>query len=165
MRIELATAAFAPAFLLIGLRSGGAWWAWAFYALAVSGVVILVVGAVLVSTGEPGSYELIDIKDSSDQVLGYVGAYMVPVLLKPDSVLNAAIATATLFLIFLIHVAAGRVHVNPLLYLLGYRVYSATTSTASHILIARSEVAEWQGQRRLVNLASSILVEPAGRSK
>ena len=159
-RLELALAAFAPAFLLIALRSGEAWWSWVFYALTGVGVLLLVGGGVLVATGQPEQFELTEIEDASDQVVGYIAAYIVPVLIDPSaSPLNASISAAAMFLVFVIHVATGRVHVNPLLYLLGYRVYTAKTATASYALIARSEVADWVGNRALVDLTSSVVVE------
>lgn len=41
---------FAPAFVLIALRSGDMWWSWVFYALTGVGAPVLVVGGVLVAT-------------------------------------------------------------------------------------------------------------------
>lgn len=164
VRLELALAAFAPAFLLVALRSGTQWWSWVFFALAAAGVLVLVVGGVLVATGNPEQFELIEIVDASEEVIGYVAAYIVPVLIDPSaSQLNAIIAAGALFLVFLIHVSTGRVHVNPLLYLIGYRVYQAKTATASYALIARSEVADWVGERPLVDVSASILVEKWNR--
>jgi len=160
VRTELALAAFAPAFLLVGLRSGAQWWSWAFYLLATLGVLVLVVGGVLVATGNTEQFELTEIEDASDEVIGYIASYIVPVLIDPSaSRLNAIIAAAALFLVFLIHVTTGRVHVNPLLYLIGYRVYTARTATASYALIARGEVADWVGEQDLVDVSASILVE------
>jgi hypothetical protein len=160
VRIELALAAFAPAFLLVGLRSGDAWWAWVFYALTAAGVLVLAVGGFLVATGNTEQFELTQIEDASEEVVGYIAAYVVPVLIDPAaSLLNAVIAAAALFLGFVVHVATGRVHVNPLLYLIGYRVYTAKTETASYALIARSEVADWTGERPLVDVSASVLVE------
>lgn len=165
-RIELALGAFAPAFLLVALRSGDAWWSWVFYALTAAGVLVLAVGGFLVATGSTEQFELIEIEDASDQVVGYVAAYIVPVLIDPSaSALNAVIAAAALFLVFVIHVATGQVHVNPVLYLIGYRVYTAKTATASFALIARSEVADWTGERALVDLSSSVLVEKRTRKR
>jgi hypothetical protein len=159
-RTELALAAFAPAFVLIALRSGDMWWSWVFYALTGAGVLVLVVGGVLVATANTDQFELTEIDDASDQIIGYIAAYIVPVLIDPSSsLLNAVIAAAALALVFVIHVATGRVHVNPLLYLIGYRVYNAKTENASFALIAHSEVADWKGERGLVDLSSSILVE------
>lgn len=165
-RMELALAAFAPAFLLIGLRSGDAWWSWVFYTLTAVGVLVLAVGGFLVATGNTEQFELTEIEDASDQIVGYIAAYIVPVLIDPSaSALNAIIAAAALFLVFVVHVATGRVHVNPLLYLIGYRVYTAKTDTASFALIARSEVADWTGERALVDLPSSVLVEKWRRKR
>ncbi|GAA2007287.1 YpmS family protein [Microbacterium ulmi] len=161
VRIELGLAAFAPAFALIGLRSWGQWWSWAFFALAAVGILVLVVGALYVARGNPDPIALDEIQDASDQVVGYIAAYIVPVVIDTStSTLNAVIATVALFVVFLIHVATGRVHINPLLYLLGYRVYTAKTKEGtSFFLVARTDVADWTDEHPLVDLASSVLVE------
>ena len=62
-------------------------------------------------------------------------------------------------LIIHIHVATGRIFVNPLLYLFGYRIYSAITGGANYYLIAKSDVSIWTGSRRCIRVGSSILVE------
>lgn len=164
VRIELATAAFAPAFGLIALRSWGQWWAWVFLGLMIVGIGILLIGVVLVGTGNPEPYVLEEIKDSSAEAVGYIGAYIVPVVIDTSkSDLNAIVATLGLFLVFVIHVATGRVHINPLLYLVGYRIYAASTEKTSFALIARSDVADWTSSHQLVEIGSSILVEKWGR--
>lgn len=160
VRAELGLAAFAPALALVGVRSWGQWWAWAFLGAATLGLVVLVVGATLVATGEEEDFELIEIRDVTDQVLGHVGSYLVPVLIDTSaSGTNAVLGAVTLALVIHLHVATGRVHLNPLLYLLGYRVYDARTGTHAYYLLARSEVAGWDRTHACVDLASSVLVE------
>lgn len=161
VRIELGLAAFAPAFGLIAARSWGQWWSWAFLLSAALGVGVLLWGVVLVRSGNAESFGLEDIEDASDQVVGHIGAYIVPVVIDTSaSPLNAAIAAAALLLVVQIHIATGRVHVNPLLYLLGYRVHTASTGASAYYLVARSDVADWREMHPLVDIGSSVLVEP-----
>lgn len=161
LRIELGLAAFAPAFGLIAARSGGQWWSWAFLSLAALGVLVLLWGVVLVRNGNAESFGLDDIDDASDEVVGHIGAYIVPVVIDTSaSPLNAAIGAAALLLVVQIHIATGRVHINPLLYLFGYRVHTASTGASAYYLLARSDVADWSEFHPLVDVGSSVLVEP-----
>lgn len=160
VRAELTLAAFAPVFALIALRSWGEWWAWVFAGVAALGLVVLVCGAVLIATEGTEEYELTEIDDASEEITGYIAAYIVPVVIDTSaSALNATIAGAALALIVIVHVSTGRVHVNPLLYVLGYRVYRARTDKAAYVLIARSDVADWMGGRQLVGFTAGVLVE------
>ena len=51
------------------------------------------------------------------------------------------------------------VFVNPLLYLFGYRIYSAESDGRSFYLVARSDVSEWSEHQRCVRIGSSVLIE------
>jgi len=59
-----------------------------------------------------------------------VGSYLLTVIVNVSgSFEELVIAGIALALIVQIHVATGRVHVNPLLYLFGYRTYRASPRT------------------------------------
>lgn len=164
VRFELGLAAFAPAMALVAVRSWGQWWSWAFLGVAAFGLLVMVVGAVLVSTGEPDEFTLIEIRDVSDQVLGHIGAYLVPVLIDTsESGTNTVVAALALALVVHVHIATGRVHLNPLLYLVGYRSYEARTGSKAYYLLARTDVARWTTKHHCVDLASSVLVERSSR--
>ena len=49
--------------------------------------------------------------------------------------------------------------VNPLLYLFGYRIYSAQSGGSTFYLVAKSDVSAWTAPRRCVRIGSSVLVE------
>jgi hypothetical protein len=163
-RLELGLVAFTPAMALLAWRARQQW-AWVAFAVpAAVGALVAVVAVLLVRRGNPEPYTLVSIEDLGDEVIGHVASFLLPAVVDVGtSGEQAVIAALVLALIVHIHVATGRVHVSPLLYLLGYRVLRATTDTgvAFH-LVARSDVSGWTGPRRLVPLGASLLVERPG---
>ena len=55
--------------------------------------------------------------------------------------------------------STGRVHVNPLLYVLGRRVYSARADGTAFFLVAQSDVSGWVGAQPCVQVGANLLVE------
>ena len=160
VRLELGLAAFAPALGLMVFRSRGSGWVWLFPFPAIVGIVVLVVGVLIVRRGNPEPLAFDDIEDLSGEVLGHIGAYLLPVLIDASQSTEGIVISAIVMAVIIhIHVATGRIFVNPLLYLFGYRIYSAETGGTAFYLVARSDVAGWRDPRRCVRIGSSVLVE------
>ncbi len=160
IRLELGLAAFAPALGLLAFRAWGSDLAWLFLVPAAFGVVVLLFGAVVVAKGNPERFVFGDIEDASDEILGHIGAYLLPVLVNTSASTEEIVISAIVVgLIIHIHVATGRVHVNPLLYLFGLRVYGATAHDTAYYLVARSDVSEWTGGQPCVQIGANVLVE------
>jgi hypothetical protein len=166
-RVELCLAAFAPAFGLMVWRAWGDWLlVVAFGAPCVVGLVVFALFLKASQTGNAEPYPLGDISDSSSDVLGHIGAYLAVAIIDPTASTDQAILSLVVFgLIFLIHVSVGLVHVNPLFYVAGYRVYNAISEQGrTYYLIARSEVADWKDPKPLVRMGESILIEQRKRA-
>ena len=160
VRLELGLVAFSPALILLAVRSRDSGWAWLFIVPAAVGILVLVAGILIVQRGSPDPFGFGDIADLSGEVLGHIGAYLLPALIVTSrSTEEIVISAIVVALIIHIHVATGRVFVNPLLYLLGYRIYSAESGGTTFYLIARSDVSAWTSARHCVRVGSSVLVE------
>ena len=160
VRLELGLAAFAPALLLLAFRSRETDWVWLFVIPAALGILVLAVALLIVRRGNPDPFDFGDIEDLGGEVLGHIGAYLLPALINTSkSTEEIVISAIVITLIVHIHVATGRVSVNPLLYLLGWRIYSAESGGVFCYLIARSDVSTWASPRRCVRIGSSVLVE------
>lgn len=158
--MELGLAAFAPAYALLAVRLRDSWWWLAFAAPAALGVIVLLAGALIVRKGNAEAYDFGDVEDLSDEVLGHIGAYLLPALVDSSaSGEQSLMAWLTLLLIVQVHIATGRVYVNPLLYIVGRRVYSATIKDSSFYLVAKSDVADWTVPTKCVQLGESMLIE------
>lgn len=165
VRVELTFAAFVPAFALLAARTFGTWWFWLFLGLALTGVAFLAVLALLVRSGNPEPFAIESVEDKSDDVLGHVGAYLLPVILDPTAGNREVVICAlVLALIVQIHIATGRVHINPLLYLIGRRVHTGVSGGQTYYLVSRSDPATWAQRRpRFVSVSASLLVEKGSR--
>ncbi len=160
VRLELGLAAFAPALGLLAFRAWGSRLAWLFVVPAAAGVVVLVWGAVVVAGGNREPFTFGAIEDQSGEILGHIGAYLLPVLVSTtSSTEDVAVVAIVMALIVLIHVSTGRVHVNPLLYVLGRRVYSARADGTAFFLVAQSDVSGWVGAQPCVQVGANLLVE------
>ena len=108
----------------------------------------------------PEPYDFSDIEDLGSEVLGHIGAYLLPIFIDTSNSTEEIIVSAiVLALIIHIHVSTGQVLVNPLLYLLGCRIYRAKTDGVTYYLVAKGDVSGWSEPRLCKRMASSILFE------
>ncbi|HVE45534.1 MAG TPA: hypothetical protein VNA57_02140 [Acidimicrobiales bacterium] len=162
MRLELGLMAFAPAMALLAFRAReDKLWVLLFCVPAAIGLFVAIVAQVVVRRGNAEPFAFATIEDAGDEVVGHVGSYLLPAVVDVgQSMEQAIIAAIVLTLIVQIHITTGRVHVNPLLYLLGFRMYRATSITGvTYYLVARTDVSGWDTTRRLVPLGASLLIE------
>ncbi len=153
-------AAFAPALGLMAYRVRGTGWMWAFGLAGAFGILVLVGAAFIVRSANTEPYEFGDIEDVADEVLGYISAYLLPAFVDdPRSTEQMVLSTLIIALILHIHIATGRVYINPILYLFGYRIYRAECGDTSFYLVARTDTSTWRDRRNCVRIASSVLVE------
>lgn len=142
-------------------RAWGEPLAWVFGTAALLGLAFVALVMWAIRTGNPEPHVFGDISDSSADVLGHIGSYLAVAIIDPKaSMSEAGLGFAVLGLIFLIHVSVGLVHVNPLFYIFGHRVYTGTTTQGNtYYLVVKSEVADWKGPQHLVRISSGVLVE------
>jgi hypothetical protein len=148
------------ALLAIRARHQSWWWV-CFAAPAAIGCAVALATVHVVRRANLEPFVFTEITDVGDEVLGHIGGYLLSVVVDfSKSVEEILVAGIVFTLILQVHVATGRVHVNPLLYLFGYRTYRASTATGvTYYLIAHSDPANWSAARLCVQVGSSILVE------
>ena len=165
-RVELHLAASAPLFAMLAWRLYDRFWWFAFFlllAVAGAGVVVLVLGVARIRRqGDP--FRFAEVVDLGDQVAGYVLSYLLPFLLPADPATGEVwLTVGVLAVIGVVLVQSNHVHLNPLLYLFGYRVYGATAEDGQgYYLVARSDLSRHEGPLVCVEIASSLLVEQRG---
>ena len=161
VRFELGLAAFAPAIALLAIRTRSAvWLAIALSAIAVVSLLLLAMVILIVSKGNREPFDFTRIEDLGREVMGHVGAYLVPLLVGPtDSIGEMAMGVITLGIIVHIHIATGRVLVNPVLYLLGLHLYRAWSGDRVYYLLARSDVSSWHTSKLCIQVTDGIVVE------
>lgn len=150
-----------PAFALLAVRGIEASWWWLGFA-ALAGIGLLAGAAFVVGThsANPEPFEFGDIEDAGPEVVGHIGSYLIPALVDVSaSTTQAVVAAVGMLLIFQIHVTTGRVLVNPVMYLFGFRTYTASVNGNSYYLLATTDPATWVGVRSCRSIGNSILVE------
>lgn len=165
VRTELALLAFMPAFALLAIRSRETWvWVALVVPMAV-GLIVAVGLVIVVRRANPEPFVFTTVEDAGDEVLGHVGSYLLPVIVDPsEGTGEMVIAAVVLALIVFIHIVTGRVHVNPLVYLVGYRIYTATSDDVAYYMLARSDPADWSATQAVTcaQVGASVLVERRG---
>jgi hypothetical protein len=161
VRLELGLAAFYPAFALLAFRSRETAWAWGFLGVGFLCALCVIHLILAVNRGNPEAIRFADIKDLSGDLLGHISTYLVPAFVDTSESTEAVVVSvAIMALILHVHVATGRVHVNPVLYALGYRVYTASTSGgATFYVLAQTDVADWGSAVSCVQVGQALLIE------
>lgn len=146
VRGMLFLSSYAILFALLALVLWPSGFAFACAALAVFGVLVLVVLLRMARRGSPDPYEVANLRDAGSDVAGYLVGYLLPVLASPIPGIRDLVAYAAfLIVVGIVYVRSDLVHINPLLYVFGYRVFSIEISGGrDRFLIARNRPSSGQ---------------------
>lgn len=162
-RVELHIAQWAPLFALLGWRFRGSVWSWFFLVLAAVGLLLMALSLLGARMQEPDPFKFDVIEDLGDQVTGHVVGYLLPFVIGPHpTYTEAALVAAVLGVLSVIQIQSNRVHLNPLLYLIGYRIYSASSKGNSYYLLARSDLTNHTEALLAAEIPGGILIERRG---
>lgn len=115
--------AYAPLFALLAVRFRPLELVIPCLALAVLGVIALMLLLRLDARATPGVHRLKDVKDAGAEAGAYLGAYLLPFLtVSAPSVRDAIAYVGFIIISAAIYLRSSVVQINPMLYLLGYRV-------------------------------------------
>jgi hypothetical protein len=118
---------YAPLFGLLAIRFEQ-WWLWiSCLALAMLGVASLLWLLKLDDRSSRGPHDLATVRDAGGEAASYLAAYLLPFLVVSTPTVRDVIAYAGFLLVAaVISIRSDVAQVNPLLYLLGYRVLAIT---------------------------------------
>ena len=124
---------YAPLFALLAIRFEQRWLQISCTVLAVTGVVSLWLLLRLDARSSPGPHTLVSVKDAGGEAASYLAAYLLPFLTVATPTIRDVLAYAGFLLVAAtINLRSSVVQVNPLLYVLGYRVLSVTDDYGLH---------------------------------
>jgi hypothetical protein len=124
---------YAPLFGLLAIRFEQRWLWISCTVLAVLGVVSLWLLLRLDARSSPGPHTLTSVRDAGVEAAAYLATYLLPFLTVATPTVRDIVAYAGFLLVAaVIHLRSAAVQVNPLLYLLGYRVLSVTDDHGLH---------------------------------
>jgi hypothetical protein len=132
---------YAPLFGLLAVRFEQRWLWIACVALAGLGVVSLLLLLRLDARSEPGPHVLASTADAGGEAAAYLASYLLPFLTVATPTPRDVIAYAGFLVVTAaINLRTSVAQVNPMLYLLGYRVLAVTDSHGlrSYMITKRS---------------------------
>jgi len=140
--IVLFLSSYVPLFGLASLRFDNALGHWCMGLGIVSFVLLLALWGSLRVRGQK-RFQVTQVEDRGNDVAGYLVAYLLPFLpLGEPTARDIAAYILFIALVGIIYVRSELIHINPLLYVAGYRLLSVTVSlspgsTKQYMLIAR----------------------------
>ena len=124
---------YAPLFGLLAIRFEPRWLWISCSVLAALGVVSLWLLLRLDARSSPGPHTLASVRDAGVEAAAYLATYLLPFLTVATPTVRDVLAYAGFLLVAaVINLRSAVVQVNPLLYLLGYRVLSVTDDHGLH---------------------------------
>lgn len=124
---------YAPLFGLLAIRFEQRWLWISCTVLAVLGVVCLWLLLRLDARSAPGPHTLASARDAGVEAAGYLATYLLPFLTVATPTARDVIAYAGFLVVAaVINLRSAVAQVNPLLYLLGYRVLSVADDHGLH---------------------------------
>ena len=161
VRVRLFASSYAPLFALLALRFEDTVLRLTLGALALICILDTVRIAVVIPRRVGASpFTVASISDEGGQVAGYLATYLLPFLAVPNPSVTDLIAYAAFLLIAgVISIRSNLTHINPTLYLLGYRLVSIQAAEGfSGFAVVRSEL-QPDDVLRATHLGVHVLVE------
>lgn len=119
---------FAPLFLALSLRFTNAPLRASCLALSLIGAGALAAILVYWRRRSRVTVVIATLDDRGVDVGGYISAYLLPLLVAPEPTLGDLAAYALILLVIgIVYVRSRMIQLNPLLYIVGQRLYSVTT--------------------------------------
>jgi hypothetical protein len=129
-RVRLFLGSYAPLFALLALRFQSRWLSWGLAVLAGLLFADMVRLAVFIPRRVNADvHTVLTVEDQGSQVAGYLATYLLPFLAVTEPSTRDLLAYALyLVVVGVVTVRSNLTHINPTLYLLGYRLVSLTTT-------------------------------------
>jgi hypothetical protein len=129
LRSRLFVSSFAPLFVIFAIRFQDRGLQLACAGLAAFGIATLILLLRAARRIEPDPHRIETVADRGAEVAGYVATYLLPFVTVTEPSTRDVVAYLTFVLVIgVVYVRSEMIQINPVLYLLGYRVWKITTS-------------------------------------
>ncbi|MGW4829873.1 hypothetical protein ACWEOG_19985 [Amycolatopsis japonica] len=131
---------FSPLFTLLAFRFDRAWLVISCAALALMGGLAAYLILHIDSRSTPGVHKIVSVRDAGSEAAAYLGAYLLPFVTVSTPTVRDALAYLGFMLVAAsVYIRSSVVQINPLLYILGYRVLAVEDSNAmqAYLIIRR----------------------------
>jgi hypothetical protein len=100
------------------------------------------------------------IKPAENEIIGFVFAYLLPVLMSGSEAIDPRVVVFIYFIFLLAAWNSNSYHFNPLIGLFGYRIYEVTTTeNIGYILITRKTIRSLNNVARVRKLTDYMLID------
>jgi hypothetical protein len=141
-KLLLFLSSYAPLFALLAIRFEPRHLIIICASLAVLGLLGLVLLLCLDARASRGVHELTAVRDAGNEAASYLGAYLLPFVTVATPTVRDLIAYGGFMIVAgAVYIHSSVVQINPLLYLVGYRIYAAEdTNGLQAYLVARRRI-------------------------
>ena len=141
VRLRLFISSYAPLFAILAIRFRDHKLEVACALLTALGVASLLLLLRAAGRIQPDPHRIETVADRGAEVAGYLATYLLPFVTVPEpSARDIAGYAFFLAVVGVVYVQSDMVQINPLLYLLGYRVSAVTTGDGwSGVLMSRNQ--------------------------
>lgn len=139
--IQLFFSSYAPLFVMLGLRFQSTPLRIICFMIGAGGALCLLLILWQIRRGAPKRYRIERVEDRGDDVAGYLVTYLLPFLtIAEPSAGDIAAYAVFIAIVGVVYVRTGLIYVNPLLYVMGFRLFSVTASPGlDAMLIAKKQ--------------------------
>ena len=167
VKVRLFASSYAPLFAIAAIRLEGTRLRLTLLLVAIASAYSAV-RLVRVSAGiTKRSIKIVEVRDQGAEVAAYVGTYLLPFLMVPQPTGRDLVAYACFVAVVgVVYVRSSLIAINPLLYILNYRLYSAVTEQVRETKVSRRQVLlitkavrREDGAVSVTDLADGVLLE------
>lgn len=152
--------AYAPLFALLAVRFEPLWLMLTCAVLALLGVGSLLLLLRLDGRASSGSHQIKDVRDAGAEAGAYLGAYLLPFLTVTTPTVRDSIAYAGFLIVAgAVYLHSSVVQINPLLYLLGYRVLEVVDSNGLRAYLVTREPPGVDQQIAATRFRDDVLID------
>ncbi|GAA4502335.1 hypothetical protein GCM10023191_053730 [Actinoallomurus oryzae] len=158
--------AYAPLFALLAIRFKPLAIMLTCVGLAILGLLALLLLLRLDARATPGAHRLKQVKDADAEAGAYLGAYLLPFLtVSTPSVRDAAAYAGFIIISGAIYLHSSVVQINPLLYLLGYRVLQVVDTNDLQAYLVTRRPAQVDQYIVATRFRDDVLIDRTRRSE
>jgi hypothetical protein len=129
IRIRLFISSYAILFVILAIRFERAWLMWVCAAVAAFGVITLLLFLRAARRIAPDPIRIDQVSDRGTEIAGYLATYLLPFVTVSEPSGRDLAAYGLFFLVVgIVYVRSDMLQINPLLYVLRYRVAAIKTS-------------------------------------
>ena len=122
--------------------------------------VCLLILKMLEKKGQKGSLTIDEYEHIDNHITAYIFLLMLPLMINESSIFGSQLVTTLLCVAFIVHIIAesNMYHYNPILSIVGYKIYSIKVNDHRAILIAKSKKQLYVQPLNVVYIANGVFM-------